>query len=60
MSKPKAIAPSASVSSAPKPPRGRCQMCGTRFVKRQDYQKWCSTRCRTIAYWKRRLDKLTT
>ena len=38
-------------------PQGRCERCGKTYPLKQYYQRYCSTRCRMTAYWKRRLAK---
>jgi predicted nucleic acid-binding Zn ribbon protein len=32
-----------------------CLQCSTAYTPKQDYQKFCSPRCRQQAYWARRI-----
>jgi len=36
-------------------PTRACEECGEEFALKQYYQKFCSSRCRMVAYWRRRL-----
>lgn len=48
------VAPS-SLRPDPAPLSGTCEQCGTAYTPKQDYQKFCSPRCRQQAYWARRV-----
>jgi predicted nucleic acid-binding Zn ribbon protein len=52
------MAPPVQAPQTPKPtrlPKRPCERCGTVYRPKQYYQRWCSTRCRTVAYWRRRI-----